>query len=130
MTSVSFQPVNGTVVRVSWSGRDDLATTLEYTSYFNETGAVMSRYEEVLDAGTTSTYVTLDDAVDGYKHNFALQHIIRCDVITQPTVATFTFGKGQILINVYLLYNIFIDKKNFQIQFGPIDYCLNWGVSK
>ena len=21
------------------------------------------------------------------------------------------------------------DKKYFQIQFGPVDYCLNWGVS-
>ena len=21
------------------------------------------------------------------------------------------------------------DKKHFQIQFGPVDYCLNWGVS-
>ena len=26
-------------------------------------------------------------------------------------------------------FHFFTDKKMFQIQFGPIEYCLNWEVS-
>ena len=91
----------------------------------------MSRYETVLTPDVTSTDITLDDAVDGYGHNFTLQYILTsCSDITPPvTTATFAFGKKGQFTSVKYGHKISTDKKHFQIQFGPIDYCLNWGVS-
>ena len=81
----------------------------------------------------TSNDVTLDDAVDGYQHNFTLHYIIACDVITHVTIVAFGFGKRYIQIQIKWLPQCHVffssDKKHFQIQFGPIDYCLDWGVS-
>ena len=55
----------------------------------------MSQYETVLTPDETSTDVTLDDAVDGYGHNFTLQYNItpRGLITTPVTTATFSFGK-------------------------------------
>ena len=55
----------------------------------------MSQYETVLTPDVTSTDITLDDAMDGYGHNFTLQYIITtCGLITAPvTTATFDFGE-------------------------------------
>ena len=95
--SVTIHPVNATAVRISWSGSPYFSTSLQYTSYFTATGSVMSQYETVLAPDVTSTDITLDDAVDGYGHNFTLQYIITCDLITGPvTTATFTFGKQEV----------------------------------
>ena len=61
----------------------------------------MSQYETVLTPDVTSTDITLDDAVDGYEHNFTLQYILTsCGDITAPvTTATFSFGKkGNLLV--------------------------------
>ena len=80
----------------------------------------------------TETEVILNDAVDGYIHNFTLHYTISPD---ETTDLTYTFGE-QYFYSSFSPYNITsliylhtIDKKNFQIQFGPVDYCLNWGVS-
>ena len=91
----------------------------------------MSQYETVLTPDVTSTDITLDDAVDGYGHNFTLQYILTpCGDTTAPvTTATFAFGKKRQCTSVRHCHVTSTDKKNFQIQFGPIDYCLNWGVS-
>ena len=54
----------------------------------------MTQYNRDLEAGVTSNDVTLDDAVDGYQHNFTLHYIIiACDVITPVTTVIFGFGK-------------------------------------
>ena len=93
----------------------------------------MSQYETVLAPDVTSTDITLDDAVDGYGHNFTLQYILTsCSLITAPvTTATFSFGQQLtcMLSTLITCANTATDKTYFQIQFGPIDYCLYWRVS-
>ena len=88
--SVTIHPVSATAVRISWRNKY-LSTTVRYFSYFNATGAEMSRYDTVLPPDVASTDVSLDDSVPGYQHTFTLQHIIACD--TPVTTATFDFGK-------------------------------------
>ena len=94
---------------------------------------MISQYETVLSADVDSTVVAIDIDKDGYEHNFTLQYTTTSDYIITPapvTMATFAFG-----IAIYLYYRILVnvcfcaDRAYFQIQFGPIDYCLNWGVS-
>ena len=104
--SVTIHPVNATAVKVSWSNHPHHNTSLHYTSYFTATGAMISHHETVLLADVDSTDVAIDLDRDGYEHNFTLQYIKTCHVTPSPVI-----------------------KKYFQIQFGPIDYCLNWGVS-
>ena len=53
----------------------------------------MSHYETVLPPDVTATEVSLDDAVEGYEHNFTLYYNITCDDATFPvTLASFAFG--------------------------------------
>ena len=88
----------------------------------------MSHYETVLSPHVATTEVSLHDTVEGYGHNFTLHYIISCDDTT--VAATFAFGKRYACLLVYSSVCLCsADKKYFQIQFGPIDYCLNWGVS-
>ena len=84
--------MNGNVVRVSWYN-PFFRTSLQYTSYFSVTGAVVSRYETVLSADVDSTDVAIDIDKDGYEHNFTLQYIYTSDNSPAPlTTATFVFG--------------------------------------
>ena len=57
----------------------------------------MSQYERVYSHGVTFADIVLEDDItltDIYVHNFTLYYIIPDDVITNQTVAIFTFGKG------------------------------------
>ena len=93
VTAIKIIPASATTVMVTWSSRRYLSTSLQYTSYFSATGAVMSQSEQVLPLGVTTTDVSLDDEIDGYKHNFTLHYVI-CDIIPTPTTTvSFTFGK-------------------------------------
>ena len=87
----TIHPVNATAVRISWRGSQYHSTTVRYLSYFNATGAEMSRYDTVLPPDVASTEVSLDDSVPGYQHTFTLQHIIAC--VNSVTTATFNFGQ-------------------------------------
>ena len=79
----------------------------------------MSQYEIVLAPDVTSTDIILDDAVDGYGHNFTLQYIITtCGQITAPvTTATFDFGKQKVYaLNV--MYIILQIRSSFRFNLG------------
>ena len=53
----------------------------------------MNHYETVLPPDVTATEVSLDDAVEGYEHNFTLYYYTSCDDATFPvTLASFAFG--------------------------------------
>ena len=54
---------------------------------------MITQYNRDLEVGVTTNDVTLDDAMDGYQHNFTLHYIIACDVIAHVTTVTFGFGK-------------------------------------
>ena len=92
----------------------------------------MTQYIIVLPPSVISTEVTLNDNFAGYEHVFMLQYI--STEVTPITTATFTFGKYSSYYHIYfvekyiLFYLLLADKKILQIQFGPIDYCLNWEV--
>lgn len=50
----------------------------------------MTHYETVLPPGVAATEVSLDDAVEGYEHNFTLYYNMLRDDTTFP--ANFAFG--------------------------------------
>ena len=130
-----FHVVNATAVRLTWSGSVRLSTCIQYTIICYDTGIIIGQYERVLPPEVKSTLWVLDDDViltDAYIHNFTLYYIIPNNVFpVYTTVATFNFGKT--LPNmIHIFKNIvswFLDKKDFQVQFGPFHYCLDWGVS-
>ena len=110
--SVTIHPVNATSVSIQWSPHQYLSTTLQYTSYFTATGAVMSHYDTVLLPNMATTEVSLDDTVEGYGHNFTLHYNIACDDTAVPvTMATYDFGKCPKhcfhCSNPFHLYNIY-----------------------
>ena len=87
--------MNAHIVRVSWHNDPLCPTSLQYTSYFSATGAVISQYETVLSADVDSTVVAIDIDKDGYEHNFTLQYTTTSGYIIAPapvTMATFAFG--------------------------------------
>ena len=55
-----IKPVNATAVKLEWSGYLSLPTALNYTSYFNETGTVMSQYNTPLSPGVMSFEISVD----------------------------------------------------------------------
>ena len=80
--------------------------------------------------------VAIDTDRDGYEHNFTLHYISTDDLMIPPapvTIATFAFGNlsevfiGELFHGKHVFFCA--ERRYFQIQFGPIDYCLNWGVS-
>ena len=99
----------------------------------------MSVNERVLPSGVNSTVVVLDDDItltDVYVHNFTLYYIIRNNVTSLPgpqTTAVFTFGTilshHTVIVHDSSFSYHFTDKSNFQIQFGPFHFCLDWDVS-
>ncbi|CAI8054449.1 hypothetical protein GBAR_LOCUS29715, partial [Geodia barretti] len=106
---VRFLPVNATAVRISWSGSVHLSTSIIYTVYCST--IIMRQYERVYSHGVTFADIVLEDDItltDIYVHNFTLHYILPDDVTPNQTVAIFTFDKGV-----------------FQVQFGPIYYCLD-----
>jgi hypothetical protein len=112
--------VNATGVRISWSGSVHLPTSIHYTVSLSTTGIIMNQYNRVYPPGTTSDVVVLDDDITltnaYYVHNFTLYYIIGNDVTLvqgPPTNVPFAF-----------------DKTSFQIQFGPFQHCLDWGLKK
>ena len=86
--------MNANVVSVSWKSNHYIfPTSLQYTSYFSTTGAVISQYETVLSADVDSTDVAIDIDKDGYEHNFTLQYIYPSGNPPAPiTTATLVFG--------------------------------------
>jgi hypothetical protein len=113
--SVTFLPVDATLIRVSWSGSSYLCTALLYTSTCTNTSTVIGQYETVIPKGVNSTLVSLKDDLTlsyQYEHNFTLY---------------FTRGESS---SGLATSQIFSDMKHFQIQLGPIDYCLDWGADK
>ena len=129
--AVTIHPVNATAVKITWSGSTHLSTSLQYTSFFTDTGAVMSQYETTVPLGVALIEVILNDDIMGYEHNFTL-HYVMDHGEANVTYESFVFGKFTINFHMFLgfTYFCFTDKKLFQIQFGPIDFCLNWGVSQ
>ncbi|CAI8036866.1 hypothetical protein GBAR_LOCUS20654, partial [Geodia barretti] len=116
---VSFLPVNATGVRISWSGSVHLSTCIQYTVSLSTTGIIISQYHRVYPPRTTSDVLVLDDDItltNAYVHNFSLYYIARNDV---------TLVQGP-PINVPFAF----DKTSFQIQFGPFQHCLDWGLKK
>ena len=128
-----FHVVNATAVRLTWSGSVHLSTCIQYTIICNDTGIIIGQYEKVFPPELISTDWVLDDDVtfmDVYIHNFTLYYFIPNNVFPLlTTVITFNFGK--IIPNILSKYKVswFLDKKDFQIQFGPFHYGLDWGVS-
>ena len=128
-----FHVVNATAVRLTWSGSVHLSTCIQYTIICSDTGVIIGQYERVLPPVVTSTVWVLDDNViltDVYMHQFTLYYIIPNVVFPLSTTVT-TFNFGKILPNIFSKCKNarFLDKKDFQIQFGPLHYCLDWGVS-
>ena len=92
---VRFLPVNGTTVRIFWSGSVHHSTCIIYTVYCST--IIMRQYERVYSHGVTFADIVLEDDItltDIYVHNFTLHYIIPDDVTPNQTVAIFTFGKG------------------------------------
>ena len=140
--SVTISLVNATAVTISWNVNIIFSILIQHTSYCVSTGVIMSNNEIVLPPGVAFTEVdiendlTLDDMKENIQHKFTLQYII---VTTQGTpeygamtMQIFSFGMYyhvyKYAINKY--NGNFTDKMYLQIQFGPIDYCLSWGVSQ
>ena len=78
----------------------------------------------------------LDDSMEDFQHNFTLVYAINTlqehTFFGPETTASFTFGSHKCFsLYFYIAFKIIflVDKKYFQIQFGPIDFCVNWGVS-
>ncbi|CAI8049106.1 hypothetical protein GBAR_LOCUS27045, partial [Geodia barretti] len=106
---VRFLPVNGTAVRIFWSGSVHLSTFIIYTVYCST--IIMGQYERVYPPGVNFADIVLEDDItltDIYIHFFTLHYIIPDGVTPNQTVAIFTFDKGV-----------------FQIQFRPFYYCLD-----
>ena len=118
--SVTFHPVNATAVRVSWSDDSHHSTSLQYTSIFTATGAVISRYVTVLPPPVNDAVVAIDTDRDGYEQNFTLHYISTDDLmIPAPapvTIATFAFGK----LSEVFIENSFTVKMCFFVQRGDI----------
>ena len=97
-SAVSFQAVNSTAVRVSWSGSSHLSTSLHLTTHCSSTHTIMAQYESVYPPGVVSALVDLDDDItptESYVHNFTLHYIIGDDVMLPPgppITVPFTFG--------------------------------------
>ena len=138
--SVSITAVSATAVNISWSGSIHLNTSLHYTVHCSSTGSVMSRYATALVPGVNWALVDIrDDITLGfqYRHDFTLYYFYSATNVVEPpsgpiTTATFSFGKLNLLTVVTIVIHVIhtADKKYFQVQFAPIDYCLTWGVSQ
>ena len=99
--SVTFDVVNASAVTVSWSVSSVFFTELELIGFYTATGAIMSRYEIVLQPGVASTDVaverdiTLSGSKEDVEHNFTLVYTIifqGTKSYGNVTEATFTFG--------------------------------------
>ena len=99
--SVTFDVVNASAVTVSWSVSLVFFAELEYIGFYTATGAIMSRYEIVLQPGVASTDVaverdiTLSGSKEDVEHNFTLVYTIifqGTKSYGKVTEATFTFG--------------------------------------
>ncbi|CAI8053952.1 hypothetical protein GBAR_LOCUS29492 [Geodia barretti] len=110
---VMIHAVNATSVRLKWAGRRFFSTSVKYTSIFSNTGLAISHYKAVLPPYVDATDISLDDYHPGYEHHFTLSYVI-CNVVPAYHQATATFA---------------FDTKHFQVQFGTMEHCLNWGVS-
>ena len=139
---MTVELLNATAVTASWKPTPVFSLLIQHTSYCVSTGVIMSHNEIVLPPGVASTEVdienglTLDDMKENIQHKFTLQYIIVTSQGTPEygamTMQIFSFGM------YYHVYKYAISKYNgnstdkmyLQIQFGPIDYCLNWGVSQ
>ena len=128
---VTILPLNATAVRVSWTSSLSFNTFFQYTSSCSASGLVITRYTTVLPAGVGVIDITLDDEYDGYEHNFTLHYTatMYCGIYAPVTQVDFAFGKWDVINNSCSQHVSLSDKQYFQIQFGPIDFCLEWGVS-
>ena len=91
---VKFLPVNGTAVRISWTGSVHLPTSIIYTVYCST--IIIIQYERVYPPGVTFADIVLEDDItltDVYVHSFTLYYIFPDGVTPNQTVAIFTFGK-------------------------------------
>ena len=96
---VSITPLNATTVRLTWSGNYGFPTTLQYTSYYNVTGSVMSQYEEDFPPEVSSTDITLNDHKTGYDHVFTLTNKITEDRVVATTLS---FAFGMFILSTHL----------------------------
>ncbi|CAI8028831.1 hypothetical protein GBAR_LOCUS16385, partial [Geodia barretti] len=112
---VTILPLNATTVTLSWTSSEFFSTSFQYNSSVNASGLVITHYKTVLQPNTGSIDVPLDDEFEGYEHSFTLSHIYNCDQVIGLAAPAVKFA---------------FDKEYFQIQFGPFDYCLDWGVKK
>ena len=122
--------MNASSVRVSWSNNPCVPTSLTYTSHFTATGSAVSGRELVLPPQQTSAAVSVSER-PGHLHNFTIHYILSEGMMATAVSEIFSFGKKSTFTKacsncVYFVY--YTDVTYFQIQFGPIDYCLNWNV--
>ena len=134
--------LNGTAVTVSWEPTPVFSLLIQHTSYCVSTGVIMSSNEIVIPPGVASTEVdiendlTLDDMKENIQHKFTLQYIIVTSQGTPEygamTTQIFSFGMYYHVYKhvVMSCHGNSTDKMYLQIQFGPIDHCLDWGVSQ
>ena len=127
--------MNATALELKWTGQPLFPTEVKYQSFFNETGALMAQHTSLVPISVKSFEINVDDSVPGYLHTFSLKITESLVDMENPiTTTSFTFGKSLPLGEPLNLHNTnydlyTADKKYFQIQFGPVDYCLNWEVS-
>ena len=91
-----IKPVNATALTLKWTGHPLFSTKVQYQSFFNETGALMTQYTSLFPINVTSFEMNVDDSVPGYLHNFSLQFVdpyIADSIVTTYTIS-FTFGKS------------------------------------
>ena len=105
---VTVLPVNATTVRVSWSDRVRLHTTILYTVYYST--SIMRQYERVFPPGVTSADIAIEDDItlnDVYVHNFTLYYITPDHAIPdQDDLTVEIFDFGIIIKNELWLHNL------------------------
>ena len=87
----------------------------------------MSGSELVLPPQQTSAVVSVSER-PGHLHNFTIHYILSEGMMATPVSEIFSFGKIIVLSQNFVYFVRYTDVTYFQIQFGPIDYCLSWNV--
>ena len=103
---VYLKPANATAIKLKWNGNPYFPTKVQYQSFFNETGALVSQNIFLFPTNVTSFEINVDDSVPGYLHTFSLQ-FVESIVETLVTTTPFTFGKSVYITNYDLSTALF-----------------------
>ena len=103
---VYLKPANATAIKLKWNGNPYFPTKVQYQSFFNATGALVTQNIFLFPTNVTSFEINVDDSVPGYLHTFSLQ-FVGSIVETLATTTSFTFGKSVYITNYDLSTALF-----------------------